>query len=133
MIKLKLLLGTLAGVALIACQPAGDMGGEMAAEQTAAPVETAMPEPAAPPAQDSETVAHSLVYDTTWVNLFAGHDLSQFVEVGGADWNIVDDYVESTSGTATGFLVTRGAYGDVQLQLEFWTSPDANSLSLIHI
>ncbi len=65
--------------------------------------------------------------DAAWVDLFTGDDLSQFVETGGADWNIVDDYVESTSGTETGFLVTRDAYSDVQLQLEFWTSPDANS------
>ena len=123
----KLLLALLTGITLVACQPAGDMGSDMAAQDEAAPAETAMPEPAAPPAQDTEPVAHSLVYDTTWVNLFAGHDLSQFVEVGGADWNIVDDYVEATSGDATGFLVTRGAYGNVQLQAEFWTSPDANS------
>lgn len=123
---LKLVLVTLAGVVLAACQPAGDMGGDMAAEETAAPAQPAMAAPAATPAQDSETVAHSLVYDTTWVNLFAGHDLSQFVEVGGPEWEIVDDYVEATSGEA-GFLVTRGQYGDVQLQAEFWTSADANS------
>ncbi len=124
----KRLIAMLAGITLIACQPAGDMGADTAAQQPAAPATSAMPAPApaAPPAQDSETVAHSLVYDTTWVNLFAGHDLSQFNEVGGPEWRIVEDYVEATSGEA-GFLVTRGSYGNVQVQAEFWTSPDANS------
>ncbi len=86
----KILLGTLAGATLIACQPAGDMA------------------------------------ESTWVTLFDGQDLSQFEQVGGPNWQIVDDYVEATSGEA-GFLVTHDAYGDVQVQAEFWTSPEANS------
>lgn len=125
----KLVFGMLASVMLIACQPADEMAEEPAAAPAAPAAETAMPAaaPAAAPPEQSSTVTYSLINEATWVNLFAGHDLSQFIEVGGADWNIVDDYVEATSGTGTGFLVTRGAYGDVQLQAEFWTSPDANS------
>ena len=73
-----------------------------------------------------DTVTHSLINEPTWATLFAGHDLSQFNEVGGPNWQIVDDYVEATSGEP-GFLVTRGQFGDVQVSAEFWTSPDANS------
>ncbi|MDH3420101.1 MAG: DUF1080 domain-containing protein [Gammaproteobacteria bacterium] len=125
----KLLFGMLASIMLIACQPAGDMAEEPAAAAPAAPAaQTAMPAaaPAAAPPEQSSTVTYSLINEPTWVNLFAGHDLSQFNEVGGPEWRIVDDYVEATSGEA-GFLVTRGSYGNVQVQLEFWTSPDANS------
>ena len=119
----KSVLAMFAGATLIACQPADDMGGGMA-EQQAAPAATAMT--AAAPPEQSSTVTYSLINEPTWVNLFAGQDLTQFNEVGGPEWHIVDDYVEATSGEA-GFLVTRGSYGNVQVQLEFWTSPDANS------
>jgi hypothetical protein len=108
------------------------MGGEQAAAPAAAPMPAtpAMPAmPAAPPAPAAppmNTTTYSLINEPTWVNLFAGQDLSQFNRVGGANWQIVDDVVESTSGEA-GFLVTRGSYGDVRVTLDFWTSPDANS------
>ena len=72
------------------------------------------------------TVTYSLINEPTWVTLFAGQDLDQFDRVGGANWQIVGDVVEATSGEP-GFLVTRGQYGDVRVQAEFWTSPDANS------
>lgn len=128
MSHVKLFFGMLASIMLIACQPAGDMSDEPAAASAPpAAQQTTMPVPAAAPPEQSSTVTYSLINEPTWVNLFAGHDLTQFIEVGGADWNIVDDYVEATSGTEGGFLVTRGSYGNVQLQAEFWTSPEANS------
>jgi hypothetical protein len=124
------ILGLAAATLLAACQPAGDMGGgntEPAAQAPAAAPAPAMPAaPAAPAAPPMDTVTYSLANEPTWATLFAGHDLSQFNEVGGPNWQIVDDYVEATSGEP-GFLVTRGQYGDVQVSAEFWTSPDANS------
>lgn len=125
--SMKIVLGLLAGLALAACQPAGNTGGEQAATPAAAPA--AMPAaPATMPAAAApmNTVTYSLINEPTWVTLFAGQDLSQFNKVGGPNWQIVGDVVESTSGEA-GFLVTRGQYGDVQVSAEFWTSPDANS------
>ena len=95
-----------AGFALVGCQDSGDTPAEAPAEKTAeAPAPTS---------------------DAGWVVLFDGHDLSSFNQVGGANWNIVDDVVEATSGEA-GYLVTKGTYGDVEVKLEFWTSPEANS------
>jgi hypothetical protein len=119
----QIVLGLLAGLALAACQPAGNSGGEQAAMPAAAP---AAPAAAAAPAEPMNTVTYSLINEPTWVTLFAGQDLNQFTRVGGANWQIVDDVVESTSGEP-GFLVTRGQYGDVHVMAEFWTSPEANS------
>jgi hypothetical protein len=119
----NILFGLITGAALAACQPGGDMGG--GESMPAAAPETAAA-PAAPETAPLDTVHYSLINEPTWVTLFAGQDLSQFDVVGGANWQIVGDVVESTSGEA-GFLVTRGHYGDVQVQAEFWTSADANS------
>lgn len=125
----KIIFGLVAGVALTACQPADNSGGEQASQMPAAPAATPAPAPTVPAAPAEEpinTVTYSLINEPTWVTLFAGQDLSQFNEVGGANWQIVDDVVEAASGEA-GFLVTRGQYGDVELMAEFWTSPEANS------
>lgn len=63
---------------------------------------------------------------TDWVILFNGEDLSGFRKIGDANWQIVDDYVESNDAQGS-FLVTRDDYSDFHLQLEFWPTPDANS------
>jgi hypothetical protein len=121
------MIGLLAGLVLAACQPSGDMGGNTGAEQSAAPAAApAATMPAAAAEEPMNTVTYSLINEPTWVTLFAGQDLDQFDRVGGANWQIVDDVVEATSGEP-GFLVTRGGYGDVRVMAEFWTSPDANS------
>ena len=64
--------------------------------------------------------------ETEWVTLFDGTDLNQFTQVGEAQWNIIDDYVEA-DGYQWSYLVTKESYGDFQLKLEFWPSQDANS------
>jgi len=64
--------------------------------------------------------------EPNWVVLFAGHDLSSFNEVGDAEWNIIDDYVEADGYTGA-FLVTKGHYTDFHLELEFWPGPESNS------
>ena len=59
------------------------------------------------------------------VTLFDGKSLDGWRKLGTANWHIVDDYVEASSGT--GFLVTPNAYGNFHLTAEFWTDADANS------
>jgi hypothetical protein len=93
----------LAGVGLIACQS-----------------------PEESPAESQPTTEEAPSPETEWIVLFDGHDLSSFEQVGGANWTIVDDYVEATSGEP-GFLVTKDIYGDVEVSAEFWTNPEANS------
>ncbi len=67
----------------------------------------------------------SAVAQDGWVTLFDGSNLDQWVELGDASWTVVDDIVEGDG--EGGFLVSADSYGDFQLTLEFWTSPDANS------
>lgn len=75
----------------------------------------------APPAEEASSPDES-----EWVTLFDGTDLSHFNQVGEAEWEIIDDYVEA-DGYTWSYLVTKESYGDFQLELEFWPSPDANS------
>jgi hypothetical protein len=60
-----------------------------------------------------------------WVTLFDGSSLDGWMQVGDANWHLVDNYVEADSGV--GFLFTPGAYSDFHLRLEFWTDEPANS------
>lgn len=64
--------------------------------------------------------------ESEWVTLFDGTDLNQFNQLGDAQWNIVDDYVEA-DGYAFSYLSTKEMYGDFELEVEFWPSADANS------
>ena len=132
-------LALLSGLFLVACEPSGEMSAsdestaETAAENGAS---GAMPESdAAEPAGPAQVVAQtttqaSLLSEPEWAILFAGHDLTSFNEVGDAEWNIIDDYVEA-DGYMGSYLVTRGHYTDFVLQAEFW--PGANSNSGIFI
>ena len=61
-----------------------------------------------------------------WTTLFDGTTLTGWNRLGDANWQIVDGAVQATRGAAS-FLVTPNAYGDFQLTLEVWASPDANS------
>jgi hypothetical protein len=60
-----------------------------------------------------------------WTSLFDGTTLNGWTVVGDANWRVVDGYMEATSGG--GYLVTPNAYGDFQLSVDFWVTPDANS------
>lgn len=77
-------------------------------------------------AAESPSVASMLLEDPTWAFLFSGGSLENFEQIGGANWDIIDNYVQANNGME-GFLLTRGAYRDFELRAEFWTSPDANS------
>jgi hypothetical protein len=60
-----------------------------------------------------------------WQTLFDGTGLAGWTRVGDANWQVADGVVAADSGT--GFLLTTAAYGDFDLDLEFWVTPDANS------
>ncbi len=83
--------------------PEPDMGSEAAA-----------PTAAADPAGPGE-----------WVTLFDGSSLDAFNVTGDANWMIEGDTVGADSGT--GMLVTPSAYGDFEIELEFWVDVPANS------
>ena len=60
-----------------------------------------------------------------WTTLFDGTSLDGWTEVGDANWQLGDGAVSADSGS--GFLLTTESYGDFDLELEFWVTPDANS------
>jgi 3-keto-disaccharide hydrolase len=60
-----------------------------------------------------------------WETLFDGADLSRLHPIGDANWEVVDGAVRADAGS--GYLVSNAAYGDFDLELEFFVSPDANS------
>jgi len=60
-----------------------------------------------------------------WTTLFGGGGLDAFTPAGNANWKVVDGAVQADSGT--GFLVTKQAYGDFEIKLEFWVDDAANS------
>jgi hypothetical protein len=118
--RTTLLAAVLAGAALAACQPAEETAStEPAADHT----EHTMP--ATPGADGAAPQQAAPAMDPQWATLFDGTSVDNFTPVGNANWMIVDNYVEATSGV--GFLVTRGGYGDFHLRADFWTSPEANS------
>ena len=60
-----------------------------------------------------------------WVTLFDGKNLDNWTQIGNADWKIEDGAVVADKGN--GFLVSKQAYGDFQLKVEFWVDDNANS------
>lgn len=60
-----------------------------------------------------------------WKTIFSGSSLDGWTPIGGAKWRIVDGAVQPEGDS--GFLVANGTYGDFELKVEFWASPDANS------
>jgi len=70
-----------------------------------------------------------MLYSQGWVNLFDGKNLDNFTRVGGANWTIVDGVVQADKSTTKGssFLVSKTAYKDFEVRVEFWVSDDANS------
>jgi 3-keto-disaccharide hydrolase len=114
-----------AGVILTSCG-GGDMSTPAPTSSTAAPAP--MPqEPAAPATTELLTTNEdSLLAEPTWAVLFAGHDLTAFNQIGGGNWSLADGYVDADAGEP-GFLVTKGAYTNFEIRVEFQASPDTNS------
>jgi len=69
---------------------------------------------------ESETGWTALVDETT--------GLDNFNRVGEATWTATDGVLQATlSGEDPAYLVSKNAYTDFMLRVEFWTSDDANS------
>jgi hypothetical protein len=60
-----------------------------------------------------------------WTTLFDGTSLNGWNPIGDANWMLADGAVQADKGV--GFLLTRAAYADFQLRVEFWADDDANS------
>ena len=60
-----------------------------------------------------------------WITLFDGKSLDHWTQIGDANWQLADGVVAADKGS--GFLVSKQAYTDFQLRVEFWVDDDANS------
>lgn len=68
--------------------------------------------------------------DAGWVTLFDGKNLDNWDQVGGSNWHIVDGAVvadKMADPKVAGYLVSKKAYKDFVVRVEFWPSHDANS------
>ena len=60
-----------------------------------------------------------------WTTLLDGSNMNAFTPLGDANWRVAEGAVQADSGS--GFLVSKESYGDFELRVEFWATPDANS------
>lgn len=67
------------------------------------------------------------VSDDGWQLLFDGSTLDFFDVLGDANWGIEESAVGADQSTAASFLVTKEAYSNFELELEFWVNTEANS------
>jgi hypothetical protein len=58
-----------------------------------------------------------------------GKGIENFNRLGDANWRVQEGALQADRKTdkAPSYLVTKSAYGDFQLRVEFWASDDANS------
>lgn len=69
---------------------------------------------------------------SNWITLFDGTEdtlIKNWNRVGDANWRIYRGTVmaDAKKSKPGAFLVSKKAYKDFQLRVEFWSSPDANS------
>lgn len=85
------------------------------------------PQQSAPAAAtDGVAPQSSTVASDGWTASFDGASLAGWTRVGDANWTLAaDGATEANDGN--GFLVSSVAYGDFDLEVEFWVSADANS------
>jgi hypothetical protein len=64
-----------------------------------------------------------------WTTLLDGtRGMENFERVGDSNWTAAEGAIQADKrGKDTGFLVTKNSYGNFQMLVEFWSSPDANS------
>jgi len=65
-----------------------------------------------------------------WVTLLDGTSgLENWFRVGGANWHAEDGAIvaDRSSSKGSSFLMTKSAYADFEIRIEFWVSHDANS------
>jgi len=63
--------------------------------------------------------------EVPWTTLLDGNSLAAWTTTGDANWQVSDGAIAADAGA--GFLVTHESYGDFELEVEFFVSPDANS------
>ncbi|WP_431268550.1 3-keto-disaccharide hydrolase [Dankookia sp. P2] len=61
----------------------------------------------------------------SWTALFSGEDLAGFDRIGNANWRV--EMGEIVADRGNGMLVTRQAFGDFTLRVEFWVDAATNS------
>jgi hypothetical protein len=66
-----------------------------------------------------------------WTTLFDGRNLESFARAGTANWRIVDGLAQADAGD--GYLISKQAYRDFELQAEVWFDETANSGILIRV
>jgi hypothetical protein len=64
-----------------------------------------------------------------WTPLFDGKTMDGWTPVGESNWRIEDGAIVADKRTSkdTAHLVSKAKYKDFELQVEFWSSDDANS------
>jgi 3-keto-disaccharide hydrolase len=64
-----------------------------------------------------------------WITLFDGTNLDHWTRLGEANWTLADGVVQADKrvGEGSAFLVSKNAYTDFQLKVEFWVDTVANS------
>jgi hypothetical protein len=64
-----------------------------------------------------------------WITLFDGKDLGQWDQVGTSNWHLANGTViaDRMDGKEAGYLVSKKAYKNFVLRVEFWPSADANT------
>ncbi len=111
---------------LVACGGGADMASP---EPAATPAAAPMAGTSAPVAEEQILTTNdaSLLSEPTWAILFSGHDLMNFDQLGGANWEIVDGVVGADDRGEPGWLVTKGAFTDFHLRVEFQATTESNS------
>ena len=62
-----------------------------------------------------------------WTTLIDGDKgMDNFILVGDANWRVEDDAIVADKGKG-GFLLSKAAYKDFELRVEFWAAHNANS------
>ena len=60
-----------------------------------------------------------------WISLFDGETLANWDRIGTADWRLENGTIVADNGN--GFLVSKNAYKDFDLRVEFWIEAKTNS------
>src|SRR5262249_2241139 len=72
-------------------------------------------------------------YETGWLSLFNGKDLTGWVKVGNEKWEVEDGTIHGTGVTKDyGYLRTEKMYKDFHLSLRFRCEADGNSGVFVH-
>jgi hypothetical protein len=64
-----------------------------------------------------------------WTQLFDGKTLDGWNKLGDTNWRVEDGAIvaDKNAGKSPAFVLTKNAYKDFALHVEFWPSDDANS------